>query len=153
MDEQTKKTYWNETKPLNKWQRERLQKLRDYFEQNRKRIALDMGAFVVPTTKAAVKYYDKQKSKPEITIEIITTAKGVQFSIADNGLGIKSELKDKVFVMFFRASEKSYGSGLGLYIIKETVKKLNGTINMSSEEGKFTRFTVELPNLKQQVAV
>jgi signal transduction histidine kinase len=49
--------------------------------------------------------------------------------------------------MFYRISNKSAGSGLGLYIVKETVEKLNGTIQVDSEMYKGTQFTIVLPNL------
>jgi len=51
--------------------------------------------------------------------------------------------------MFYRASENSTGSGLGLYIVKETLKKLNGTIKVESEKGKGSLFYVSIPNNKQ----
>ena len=46
--------------------------------------------------------------------------------IKDNGIGIAKENQGKVFEMFFRATLQSTGSGLGLYIVKETVEKLGG---------------------------
>lgn len=54
--------------------------------------------------------------------------------------------------MFYRASEESKGSGLGLYILKETLDKINGKIRLESEVGKGTLFYVEIPNLKNQLA-
>ena len=64
----------------------------------------------------------------------------------DNGIGVPKELLEKVFNMFFRANDRSDGAGLGLYIVKETVNKLNGTINMSSEVGEGTVFEIDIPN-------
>ena len=49
--------------------------------------------------------------------------------------------------MFFHVSEKYSGSGLGLYIINEIIKKLDGSISLESEEGKFSKFMVDLPNV------
>ena len=48
--------------------------------------------------------------------------------------------------MFFRGSENSDGSGLGLYIVKESVEKLNGTINVNSVPGKGSEFRILIPN-------
>jgi signal transduction histidine kinase len=48
--------------------------------------------------------------------------------------------------MFYRATLKSEGAGLGLYIVKEAVSKLQGTIQVESEFGSGTRFRLELPN-------
>jgi len=47
--------------------------------------------------------------------------------------------------MFFRASENSKGSGLGLYIVKDMVERLGGSINLKSERGEGTTFTIKLP--------
>ena len=48
--------------------------------------------------------------------------------------------------MFFRASEKSFGSGLGLYIVKQIIEKLGARIQLESIEGEGTLFNIQLPN-------
>jgi signal transduction histidine kinase len=48
--------------------------------------------------------------------------------------------------MFYRANEKSDGSGIGLYIVKQAVEKLNGSISVKSKKGEGTRFQVTIPN-------
>lgn len=48
--------------------------------------------------------------------------------------------------MFYRGTEISKGSGLGLYIVKEMVDKLKGKIGLKSELGRYTIFTIEIPN-------
>lgn len=75
---------------------------------------------------------DKQKDFVKITVE-------------DNGMGIEKEYQQKMFEMFFRASESSQGNGLGLYIVKKAVEKLNGEIAVESEVGNYTRFMIMLP--------
>jgi PAS domain S-box-containing protein len=69
-------------------------------------------------------------------------------SIIDNGIGIAGEHHQKIFDMFFRLCGKKNGSGIGLYIVKETVQILKGTIQVHSEEGKGTTFNITLKNLK-----
>ncbi len=69
----------------------------------------------------------------------------LNLQIEDNGIGIHPTHHAKVFDMFYRASENSKGSGLGLYIVKETVERLGGTIELHSVPGEGTRFTLELP--------
>jgi signal transduction histidine kinase len=66
------------------------------------------------------------------------------FRIKDNGIGISDENQLKVFDMFFRATLQSNGSGLGLYIVKETVEKLGGKISLESIAGDYTQFSVTL---------
>jgi len=61
-------------------------------------------------------------------------------SISDNGIGIEKQYQPNVFNMFYRASDKSKGSGLGLYIVKETIQKMNGAITLVSEFAKGSEF-------------
>ncbi|MEL6535439.1 MAG: HAMP domain-containing sensor histidine kinase [Bacteroidota bacterium] len=65
--------------------------------------------------------------------------------ISDNGIGIPAQCKDRIFDLFYRASIMSTGNGLGLYMVKKVVERLEGTISMRSEERSFTAFEVTLP--------
>ncbi|HYG18603.1 MAG TPA: ATP-binding protein [Ohtaekwangia sp.] len=65
--------------------------------------------------------------------------------VEDNGSGIEEHHLQHIFDMFYRASEQSQGSGLGLYILKESVAKLNGKVEAQSRPGNGTTFTVILP--------
>ncbi|MBX2913084.1 MAG: HAMP domain-containing histidine kinase [Cyclobacteriaceae bacterium] len=67
--------------------------------------------------------------------------------VEDNGMGIPPACVHKVFEMFFRGTESMPGSGLGLYILKEAVSKMNGRVDVKSKVGEGTVFTVTLPNL------
>ena len=67
-----------------------------------------------------------------VKIRIIVNESGAAIEVSDNGKGISSEYLNKIFEMFFRASEDSYGSGLGLYITKQVVEKLQGKIEVES---------------------
>jgi signal transduction histidine kinase len=69
--------------------------------------------------------------------------------VSDNGCGIRDESIGKIFDMFYRASSTSVGSGLGLYIVKEVVEALKGTIEVKSVFGKGTSFEIILPTLNQ----
>lgn len=81
-----------------------------------------------------------------INIEIETSPKEASIIIEDNGEGIPDDKLDKIFDMFYRASENSEGSGLGMYIVKNVVKKLKAKIDVKSEEGSGTKFTIHIPN-------
>jgi signal transduction histidine kinase len=50
--------------------------------------------------------------------------------------------------MFYRANDNAKGSGIGLFLVRESVKMLRGTISVESEPGKGTSFALHLPNLK-----
>jgi signal transduction histidine kinase len=68
-----------------------------------------------------------------------------EFTVEDNGTGIPEPAKDKIFNMFYRATEKVQGSGLGLYILKEAVLKLGGTVSVDATLGEGSTFTITLP--------
>jgi signal transduction histidine kinase len=93
----------------------------------------------------AIKYMDPLKSRSFIKIEAIASASELQFRISDNGIGIAPELQTKIFNMFFRATERSDGAGLGLYIVSEAVKKLSGSIEVKSVVGEGSAFILRVP--------
>ncbi|MDZ7606009.1 MAG: HAMP domain-containing sensor histidine kinase [Cyclobacteriaceae bacterium] len=68
-----------------------------------------------------------------------------EITVRDNGQGISDELQHKIFDMFFRASVTADGSGLGLYILKQTLAKLNGEVRLVSEVGMGSGFTITIP--------
>ena len=82
---------------------------------------------------------------PEIKIDVNVTNSTARIMVQDNGVGIEKDHLNKVFKMFYRANENNSGSGLGLYIVKETVDKLGGTINLESEVDVGTKVTMEIP--------
>ena len=98
----------------------------------------------------AIKYSDPQKETSFIHISIKLRPDNVSLIFKDNGIGIEKDYIQKVFNMFFRATERNEGAGLGLYIVKEAVDKLAGKIELESQIGKGTIFNIELPNLVQQ---
>jgi signal transduction histidine kinase len=81
-----------------------------------------------------------------INIEIETSEEEALIIIEDNGEGIPKDKMEKIFDMFYRASENSEGSGLGMYIVKNVVKKLKAKIDVQSEEHIGTKFTIHIPN-------
>lgn len=96
----------------------------------------------------AIRYSNGHDPLIQIGVEIDDgTAK---IYINDNGQGIPSEHLDKVFKMFYRATDDNAGSGLGLYIVKETVEKLRGNVSLKSEESVGTTVSLEIPNLSTE---
>ncbi len=75
-------------------------------------------------------------------ISIVTTYENpkFQFIIEDNGEGIDKEDIDKIFRPYFTKNEK--GTGLGLAIVKRIITQHNGTIDVESDKGKGTKFTI-----------
>jgi PAS domain S-box-containing protein len=96
----------------------------------------------------ALKHHKKNQNDSYIKITGWSDLHKLELSVVDNGIGIDSAYHDKIFDMFFRLSGKKDGSGIGLYIVKETVEKLEGTIQVESELGIGTTFIITLKNLK-----
>ncbi len=94
------------------------------------------------------RYHDSGKDTPFIKLEINAQPKVAEIQVSDNGIGVHGDHIESIFDMFFRASTDSEGSGLGLYIVKETVEKLDGHISVESKVGEGTTFLIRIPNLK-----
>jgi hypothetical protein len=94
----------------------------------------------------AFKYYNPSCSNPSVHIAVRVNPSYCAIQIKDNGIGIAPEYKTKVYEMFFRATEKSIGSGLGLYIVKSMMDKLNGQISFESTLNAGTTFLLTIPN-------
>ena len=100
------------------------------------------------------------KYSPEgSTITITTETKGdnIIIKIKDEGVGIKKEDSDKLFKKFSRIenhlTSKTQGNGLGLYITKQLVENMNGSITFESEENKGTTFIVSFPVYNEEEAL
>jgi signal transduction histidine kinase len=95
----------------------------------------------------AIKYMNPRRARPLLNIDIRISPEHAEITFTDNGIGIQKEYLDKVFDMFVRATEKSDGSGLGLYIVKQTVERLNGRISVTSTAGEGTEIILVIPNV------
>jgi signal transduction histidine kinase len=93
----------------------------------------------------AIKYHSLEKRDPWINIQAYYCERKLTLIISDNGQGIDEELLPKIFDMFFRGTNQSKGSGLGLYIVKETVERMAGDVSVLSDFGKGTIFTLTIP--------
>ena len=112
------------------------------FVSDSKRISIVLNNFI----SNAIKYHDLEKKAPSIWIGINTTKKEAIITIKDNGLGIEEKEIDKIFNMFYRVSSRIMGSGIGLFIVKEVLTKLNGTMVVKSKLGEGSMFTIKIPN-------
>lgn len=94
----------------------------------------------------ASKFSNRKNDSQWLRISGLQFDEKFQIIFEDNGQGIRDEYQDRIYDMFYRASEKSTGSGLGLYIVREMIENLNGTINLNSIYGKGSKFIIELPD-------
>ncbi len=96
----------------------------------------------------AFRYYDPKKETPFIHIDVKADASQAIIKVSDNGTGISPQHLDNIFKMFYRGTESSSGSGLGLYIASEAVEKIKGKIFVASKVNEGSTFEVVIPNLK-----
>ena len=112
------------------------------IETDKNRLQVVIGNLI----SNSVRYHDSQKKAKFIKLQHQLSDRVFSIKVCDNGQGIPKEYHTKVFDMFFRANEKSKGSGLGLYRVKEALMKLSGSIQLDSTPGIGTTITIRLPH-------
>ena len=107
---------------------------------------LGVTSVAINLIENAVKY---SFDEANINVDLQDDVKGIHLTVADNGIGIKQKDKTKVFERFYRVGEeetrKTKGTGLGLYIVNEIVKKNQGSIEVLNNKPKGSVFKVFLP--------
>ena len=93
----------------------------------------------------AVNFIDQSKSVNLVKVHAYEVESRLRIDIEDNGIGIQKDMMPKIYDMFYRASEQGEGAGLGLYVVKEAVKKLLGRIKIESEYRDGTSVYLNLP--------
>lgn len=93
----------------------------------------------------AVRYRTKTGTL-QISVDVRTSDESAVIILKDNGIGIGKDILPDIYTMFYRGTEESQGSGLGLYIVKEIVDKLKGAITITSAAGEGTTVTLTIPN-------
>ena len=94
----------------------------------------------------AIRY--RNGKDPVIKVDVTINENLASIAIQDNGKGIEGEHLPNVYKMFYRATDDGAGSGLGLYIVKEAIDKLNGQIDIQSEVGKGTIVRFAIPEIR-----
>lgn len=113
-----------------------------YFEGDRYRLKIVLTNLV----GNAIKYYHRHQAQPFVRVSIARIADSIVLRVEDNGIGMSQSVMDNIFNMFYRGTDLSEGSGLGLYIVKEMVNKMKGEISVSSQIEKGSTFTVSIPS-------
>jgi signal transduction histidine kinase/PAS domain-containing protein len=94
----------------------------------------------------------EQGFRPTLKVSTRDLGDGVEVRVRDNGTGIPTEVRDKLFQPFFTTKPTGEGTGLGLSISYDIVTQQHGgTIEVESEPGTFTEFTVRLPRARRVV--
>jgi len=113
------------------------------FYSDRYRLSIILNCIIAN----AINYRDLSKPEQNMEIKCNVNPAYVSITVADNGIGIPSEYLSQVFDMFVRATERSEGAGLGLYIVKEMVEKMLGKVQLSSIVYEGTSLSLTIPNV------
>lgn len=117
------------------------------FYSDKRRINMILSNLITNS----IKYRNHQIENPFVNILVEVNKAEAIIAVEDNGIGIAHADRERVFEMFERVSTQATGSGIGLYIVKEIVEKLKGSITLTSELNKGSKFVVKLPNLNNFV--
>jgi signal transduction histidine kinase len=102
-----------------------------------------VNAIVQNLIENAIKY--SGPDSPYVKVSVHQQKKSLVIEVVDNGQGIPEEHQTKIFEMFYRATQSANGTGLGLYILKRSVDRLKGSIDIRSKVGVGSTFVVNLP--------
>jgi signal transduction histidine kinase len=91
----------------------------------------------------------KEGYVPTVTVTTGLAGNTIFIEIEDNGNGIPSSIREKIFQPFFTTKPTGQGTGLGLSLSYDIVKAHQGELKLESEEGKFTKFTIAIPLVKK----
>lgn len=94
----------------------------------------------------AILYADMEKEKAQIEVVAKRADRLIEIQVIDNGQGIEEDIQPRIFDMFFRGNIGSDGTGLGLFLVKESVEKIGGSISLKSTPKEGTTFTIRIPN-------
>jgi PAS domain S-box-containing protein len=92
----------------------------------------------------AVKFVEPG-GRPQVRVRAERRADRARIWVEDQGIGIPAYARDRIFQMFQRATDDYEGTGIGLAIVRKVVQRMGGSVGVESEEGKGSRFWVELP--------
>ena len=104
-----------------------------------------MRSIVQNLVDNAAKFNRKDVRKAYVHIIAELKNNELQLSVEDNGKGIPENFREDAFGMFTRSEHKESGSGLGLYIVKNAVDILEGTVEFKTSLGSGTKFTIHFP--------
>jgi signal transduction histidine kinase len=97
----------------------------------------------------SILYRNPGKPNPYFKIKMEVYASHAFIEFSDNGEGIEESIRGKIFDMFYRGNERSRGSGIGLYIVKQALHKISGEIKLESKMYEGATFKIKIPNLRR----
>lgn len=93
----------------------------------------------------AFKYQRADIADKTVSLDVTTDTDQAIVTVSDNGIGIPENSLDAIFNIFFRATHEEFGSGFGLYNVKDILDKLSGEIEVKSKQHEGSTFRVTIP--------
>lgn len=90
-------------------------------------------------------FQKKTRQQPTVELKINKDSSAIEFEVLDNGLGIADNKMERAFEMFYKGSDYSVGTGMGLYLAKVAVQRLSGELILTSKLDEGTRAIIKLP--------
>ena len=112
-----------------------------YTDNNRFRVIL------THLISNAIHFRNNERERMEVRIQVKVFPSFCTVQVRDNGVGIEDQVRPHIFDLFYRGSMQSTGSGVGLYIVKEVLHKMKGSITVRSSQAKGSTFLISIPNL------
>ncbi|MFN3402535.1 MAG: ATP-binding protein [Cytophagaceae bacterium] len=100
----------------------------------------------------AARYHDPEKEHPYVRTHIQTNQHDCVISVEDNGCGIPENEIEKIFTLHYRIKKDKPGTGLGLYLVKQALEKLEGKVEVKSQPGVGSTFICTIPNKKPGIS-
>ena len=116
------------------------QQVKLYTDAARLRIAL------CNVIENAIRFSDPGKERKYIEVQGNVNFTNCSINVVDNGIGIESGEESKVFDLFFRGTERSKGLGVGLYVVREVLERMGGSITVYSRRNIGSKFFLWIPN-------
>ena len=99
----------------------------------------------------AITFQKAENPNKKISIQCSVALNECVLAVEDNGIGIESDQHGNIFEIFYQATSNPHGSGIGLFIVREALEKMRGTITIDSQPGQGSIFKFTLPNLAVKV--
>ncbi len=93
----------------------------------------------------SIKYSDTKKPEQWVRVKTQRAKVNAVIEVEDNGVGIKKADQQRIFDEFYQSGDNKRSSGIGLYLVKDAVTKLNGSIEVKSEPGLYSKFIISIP--------
>ena len=108
-----------------------------------------LNSLVTNVMSNAIKYADEAKDTSFLSIDLLVNENMCIIKFEDNGIGMSDDTISKACDMFYRGTNKAFGTGMGLAIAKETIDQLGGIMNIDSKSGIGTTITLKIPNMNK----